>query len=57
MVTVRLETFQNIGFIVGMAGKNDPLNISIFKFELIFLKEVRSSVFQETFVKLLTKYE
>ena len=42
MVTVCHETFQNIGFSVGIEAKNDPLNIPIFGFELIFLKEARS---------------
>ena len=27
MVTVLYETFQNIGFSVGIEAKNDPLNI------------------------------
>ena len=40
MVTLRHETFQNIGFSVGIEAKNDPLNIPIFGFEIIFLKEV-----------------
>ena len=32
-----------------METKNDPLNIPIFGFELIFLKEVRSSKFMDIF--------
>ena len=44
MVTVLYETFQNIGFSVGIEAKNDPLNNPIFGFELIFLKEVRSRI-------------
>ena len=43
MVTVLYDTFQNIVFSVGIEAKNDPLNIPIFGFELIFLQEVRSS--------------
>ena len=43
MMTVLNETFQNIGFSVGIESKHDPLNIQIFGFELIFLKEVGSS--------------
>ena len=46
MVTVLYKTFQNIAFSVGIEAKNDPLNIPIFGFELIFLKEVRSNSFQ-----------
>ena len=42
MMTVRHRLMQNIGFSVGIEAKNDPLNIPIFGFELIFLKEVRS---------------
>ena len=44
MVTVLHETFQNIGFNVGIEAKNDHLNIPIFRFELIYLKEARSSI-------------
>ena len=43
MMAVFHETFQNIEFSVGIEAKNDPLNIPIFWFELIFLKELRSS--------------
>ena len=44
MVTVLYETFQNIGFSVGIKAKNDPLNIPNIGSELIFFKkEVRSS--------------
>ena len=42
MVTVRHEIFQNIGFSVGIEAKNDMLNIPIFEFKLISLKEVPS---------------
>ena len=38
------ETFQNNGFSVGIEAKIDPLNIPIFGFDLIFLKEVRSRI-------------
>jgi len=41
MLTVCHETFQNVIFSVRIEAKNDPLNIPIFGFELIFLKEVR----------------
>ena len=53
MVTVRHKLMQNIGFSVGIRAKNDPLNIPIFGFELIFLKEVRSSNFQFYFLFLV----
>ena len=39
MVTVRYQTFQNIGFSVGIETKNGPLNIPIFGSELIFFKK------------------
>ena len=41
-ILVYHETFQNIAFSVGIKAKNDVLNIPIFGFELIILKEVRS---------------
>ena len=42
-ILVYHKTFQNIRFSDGIKTKNDPLNIPIFGFEVIFLKEVRSS--------------
>ena len=43
MVTVCHKLMQNIGCSVGIEVKNDPLNIPIIGFKLIFLKEVRSN--------------
>ena len=42
MVTVNHRSMKNIRFSVEIEAKNDPLNVPIFGFELIFLKEVRS---------------
>ena len=42
MVTVRYRLMYNIGCGVGIEAKNDALNIPIFGFELIFLKEARA---------------
>ena len=48
------KTLQNIGFSVGIEAKNGLLNIPIFGFELIFLKEVRSSSIDSAYFQSVT---